>query len=122
MRPRCILIVDSDLAVLNDVAECIRRTFVDCQVVAAPNGTVARGRLRERPFDLALVSYDLPGTNGLDLAQLVHRSSPRTQIVLMTDRSTRIDLQDEPSALLLRGHVRKPLGIGQIWGIVQASL
>ena len=122
MRPRCILVVDGDFVALNDVASCMRRMFVDCQVVAASNAAAAMGRLRERPFDLALVSYDLPGTNGLDLAQLVHRSSPRTQIVLMTDRSTRIELQDEPSALLLRGHVRKPLGIGQIWGIVQASL
>jgi len=122
MRPRCILIVDSDLVALNDAAECMRRMFAKCQVVAASNGTAAMGRIRERPFDLALVSYDLPGMNGLDLAQLVHQSSPRTQIVLMTDRSSPIELQDEPSALLLRGHVRKPLGIGQIWGIVQASL
>jgi CheY-like chemotaxis protein len=122
LTARCILIVDSDLVALNDVAACMRRMFEECQVVAATNGPVAMGRLMERPFDVALVSYDLPGMNGLDLAQLVHRSSPRTRIVLMTDRSSRIELRDEPSALLLRGHVRKPLGIGQIWGIVQASL
>ena len=79
------------------------------------------GRLREQPFDLALVSYELPGMNGMDLAQRVHRSSPNTRIVLMTERSSRIELAEEPSAPLLLGHVRKPLGIGQIWGIVQAS-
>jgi CheY-like chemotaxis protein len=122
LTARSILVVDSDLVALNDVAACMRRMFVECQVAVASNGTVAMGRLRERPFDLVLVSYDLPGMNGLDLARLVHRSSPRTRVVLMTDRSSRIELQDEPSALLLRGHVRKPLGIGQIWGIVQASL
>jgi hypothetical protein len=38
MRPRCILIVDRDLVALNDVAACIRRMFVDWQVVVAPNG------------------------------------------------------------------------------------
>ena len=80
------------------------------------------GRLRERPFDLGLVSYALPGMKGLDLAQLVRRSWRRTQIGLMADRSSRIELQDGPPALLQPGHGRRSLGIGQILGIVQASL
>ena len=60
--------------------------------------------------------------NGLDLALRVHRSSPNTRIVLMTELSSRIELAEEPLGPLFRGHVKKPLGIGQIWGIVQASL
>jgi hypothetical protein len=68
-----------------------------------------------------LVSYDLPGVNGLDLAQLVNQSSPRTRLVLRTDRFSRIELQHEPSVLLLRGHARKPLGTGQLWGLAKAS-
>jgi CheY-like chemotaxis protein len=121
LRPRRILIVDSDLVYLNDVAACMRRLCTDCRVVVASNGRAALGWLRERPFDLALVSYQLPGMNGLDLAQRVHRSSLNTRIVLMTERSSRIELAEEPSARLLLGHVHKPLGTGQIWGIVQAS-
>jgi CheY-like chemotaxis protein len=84
--------------------------------------TVARGRLRKRPSDLVLVSYDLPGINGLDMAQFVHRSSPHTRIALMTDGASPIGLCEEPLPPLLRGLGQKPVGIGQLWGIVQASL
>jgi hypothetical protein len=61
--------------------------------------------------------------NGRDPAQFVHRYSPQTRIVLMTDHFSRIELHKEQSPPpLLRGHVRKPIDMGQISGIVKASL
>ena len=69
MHQRRILIVDDDAMILRLLQISIDRLFPECQIVAAVNGTAALAKLRQQPFDLILTDYDMPGMNGLDLAQ-----------------------------------------------------
>lgn len=92
----------------------------DCQVVLAHDGIAALDQLQRHSFDLMLTDYDMPGMNGLDLAQAVRKTSPNTRIVLMTGRLYGADLKGRICAMKLEGYLEKPFSLQQIRDIIQA--
>jgi PAS domain S-box-containing protein len=82
-----ILFVEDDA----DQLETIPRVLAQLgyQAVAAETGKQALELLRAQPkrFDLVLTDYDMPGMNGVELAQEVARLAPDIPVVLVTGQS-----------------------------------
>ena len=53
-------------------------------VVSAPDGMVACAKLEAAGFDVVLTDVRMPGPNGFELARLIIKKWPLTEVVLMT--------------------------------------
>ena len=121
MHQRRILIVDDDAMILRLLQISIDRLFPECQIVAAVNGTAALAKLRQQPFDLILTDYDMPGMNGLDLAQAARQISADIPIVLMTGRYSCREIQTRVGSANLAGFLAKPFAVLQLREILQKN-
>jgi len=85
-----LLIVDDDkddcLLVRDLLSEAKRTSFVVDEVYSAEDALVA---LRKVSYDVALIDYRLPTTNGLELVDKIRSSQVRTPIILMTSHGDR---------------------------------
>lgn len=121
--PGCkrILIVDDEEIILNLLLRQSVTLGPGYQVEAASDGLIALALLQDRPCDLLLTDYDLPGINGLELARQVRRNWPHTRIVLMSSYSLpQILAEQEP--LDLDGYVQKPFPLAQIFAQIEPLL
>src|SRR5687768_9511891 len=53
-------------------------------VVLAPDGMVAYSRLETAPFDVVLTDVRMPGPDGFELARMIRKRWPLTEVVFMT--------------------------------------
>jgi len=53
-------------------------------VVLAPDGMVASAKLEMAPFDVVLTDVRMPGPDGFELARLIRKRWPLTEVVFMT--------------------------------------
>jgi DNA-binding NarL/FixJ family response regulator len=56
-------------------------------VVSVPDAETAVDMLQQQTFDIVLTDYQLPGLNGSDLVQHVHRQIPGVPVVLISSHS-----------------------------------
>ncbi len=70
-------------------------------------------RIQQAMYALVLTDYEMPGVNGLELAQAVRQLSPDTRVVLMTGYDT-AKLRDTAERLALDGYINKPFTISQL--------
>lgn len=75
-----LLLVDDAPDVLSAVASALDRAGYD--VVTAKDGHEALAIAAEQTFALAVVDYDLPGLNGLDVLEAVSAASPTCVCIL----------------------------------------
>jgi DNA-binding NtrC family response regulator len=76
-----VLIVDDlpdMLSLLRDILAPLR------DVAVAPDGNAAYFKLEAEPFDVVLTDVRMPGPDGFELARLIKRKWPLTEVVLMT--------------------------------------
>jgi len=57
-------------------------------VVLAPDGMVAYSRLEATSFDVVLTDVRMPGPDGFELARLIRKKWPLTEVVFMTAFAT----------------------------------
>ncbi|MBI3448230.1 MAG: sigma-54-dependent Fis family transcriptional regulator [Acidobacteria bacterium] len=81
-----ILVVDDDAA----MREAVRRVLVRAghSAATAASGDDALRALAASPADLVITDLRMPGLSGKDLVREVRRSSPRTQLLVMTAYGT----------------------------------
>jgi DNA-binding NtrC family response regulator len=80
--PGSILVVDDELSVRTSLSGWFRRDGYE--VAAAENATAALRLLRERAFDVVLLDIKMPGMDGMDLQEHIHRIDPRIAVVMIT--------------------------------------
>jgi DNA-binding NtrC family response regulator len=79
-----ILVVDDDCDVL-EMADCFfREAGVD--VHCAENGAEALEKIQGIHFAVMLTDFNMPGMNGLELAEKVRVIAPATRIILVTGK------------------------------------
>jgi CheY-like chemotaxis protein len=115
-----ILLVDDDASLLQMLEDGIGMFCTDCQVTSTTDSLSALEKLRLQPFDLVLTDYDMPGMNGLELAQTVRQALPQARVVLMTAYGDGAVFQDRIRARQLDAYLRKPFSLKQVRDIVQA--
>jgi CheY-like chemotaxis protein len=93
----------------------------DCQITSATDSLDALEQLKLQPFDLVLTDYDMPGMDGLELAETVRHALPQARVVLMTAYGDGAAFQDRIRARELDAYLRKPFSLRQVRDIVQAT-
>lgn len=82
MKEPSILVVDDDSDVL-EMADCFfKEAGVD--VHCAENGAAALEKIQVKHFAVMLTDFNMPGMNGLELAEKVRAIAPATRIILTT--------------------------------------
>lgn len=84
MKEPSILVVDDDSDVLEMAGCFFREAGVD--VHCAENGAEALEKIQGKHFAVMLTDFNMPGMNGLELAEKVRVIAPATRIILVTGK------------------------------------
>jgi YesN/AraC family two-component response regulator len=119
MNNKQILVVDDEDVVCFILKQTIEALNSGYTVVSAPNGFTAIAHIQQKPFDLIITDYKMPGMNGLELAEIVRQVSPQTRVVLM---SGNFSFGDAFETGCLDGYLQKPFRLAQITRIVELAV
>jgi CheY-like chemotaxis protein len=116
-----ILLVDDDASLLQMLEDGIGMFCTDCQVTSTTDSLSALEKLRLQPFDLVLTDYDMPGMNGLELAQTVRQALPNTRVVLMSAYGDGATFKHRIRAMELEHYLPKPFSLKQVREIIEET-
>ncbi|MCP4543609.1 MAG: GNAT family N-acetyltransferase [Chloroflexi bacterium] len=80
---RRALIVDHEEAKTLSIRDNLK-TLSNCDITITTSGEQAWQLFEQRPFDLLVTDYKMPGADGMTLVERVRQSYPRTSIILTT--------------------------------------
>lgn len=121
MQPKRVLIVDDEPHVTMMLADSLEKLGEDYAVEMAHSGDEALTKVRQATYAVLITDYKMPGMNGLDLAQTVHRLSPETRIILMTAHGSDT-LRDIVRQMELDGYLDKPFSVAQVRDLVRSAV
>ena len=101
-----ILITDDEAFLRQDLADALGRVSPGHEIAFADSYDTAVARLKETFYDIAFCDIQMPGKNGLALAESVKRLSPRTNIIIVTAYS---QYALEAFKLFVSGYLLKPV-------------
>ena len=85
-----VLIVDDSRLARIVAAKIIRQLKPDWEIVEATNASDAQAAMSRQAVDVALIDFNMPGQDGLQLAQELRSSHPELPIAVVT-----ANIQDE---------------------------
>ena len=88
--PHKILIVDDSKLARMVMASALRRIRPEFELVEATNATEALNAVSNARVDLALIDFNMPGMDGLELVARVRRTKPEMPIAIVS-----ANIQDE---------------------------
>ena len=106
MQYKALIVDDSKLARMV-MASAFRRLRPDWELIEASNGEDAINSLSSQPIDIALVDFNMPGIDGLELVAKIRKSHPKMPMAVVS-----ANVQDEIIARareLNAAFVTKPL-------------
>lgn len=111
-----MLIVDDDKRLAQSLYRSLRRKF-DIQI--ALSGDIAIDAIRDnKPFDVILCDWMMPGLDGVDFMERARFMSPYAVNILMTGHSDDPFEKRPEAKQYFRSLVRKPCTPTDIWQIV----
>jgi len=113
-----ILVVDDELGPRESMRMILKPYY---NVITADSGETALNVLREKPIDIMTLDLKMPGLNGLDVLREIRKSSPDTEIIVVTGYGT---LKDAKEAMKygVANFVEKPFNVADITSAVEQSL
>jgi CheY-like chemotaxis protein len=110
-----ILVVDDDQDVL-EMADCFfKRAGVD--VRCAESGEKALEMILETGFSAIITDFNMPGMNGVELAEKVRQTAPSIPIFLITGRPSQ-ELYELATQAGIRSILPKPLHLEALLNLV----
>jgi CheY-like chemotaxis protein len=106
MQYKALIVDDSKLARMV-MASAFRRLRPDWELIEASNGEDAINALSSQAIDIALVDFNMPGIDGLELVAKIRKSHPKMPMAVVS-----ANVQDEIIARareLNAAFVTKPL-------------
>src|SRR5687767_1330782 len=79
-----ILIVDDSKLARMAVNKALNSLYPDWQRLEASNSDEAMAAVKEKAPDVALLDFNMPGRDGLDLALELRRSNPRMVVAVVS--------------------------------------
>ena len=61
----------------------------DVQATVAADGNEALALFKPRGFDLVLTDWNMPGKNGLEVAQQIRQQDPKVPIIMVTTEASK---------------------------------
>ncbi|WDF70805.1 response regulator [Sphingobacterium oryzagri] len=111
-----ILVIEDDFMFCKLVSNYLNKNGY--KAVEATDGHAAKEQLQQRSFDLVLVDYRLPDTNGIDLVKWIKTQQADTKIIMMS-RTIDEELKNEAFALGVSAFLNKPLNPPELLKLVQ---
>lgn len=105
--PNRILIVDDSKLARMVMTSALRRIKPDCEIIEATNATGALDAVANEGVDIALIDFNMPGMDGLELVAMLRKSKPQMPIAVVS-----ANIQDEiigRARELNAGFIAKPL-------------
>jgi len=113
-----LLIVDDE----PDLGSLLQRVLAPPHdVVLAPDAMVACSKLETADFDVVLADVRMPGPTGFELARLIRKKWPRTEVVLMTAFAS-IPAAVDAVRLGAYDYLSKPFGIDDVKLVIARAL
>ncbi|MFA5120161.1 response regulator [Zavarzinia sp.] len=118
-RQRVVLVLDDHNALREELAEYF--AAMGYRVMQAGDGPSLSAALRRQRPDLAVLDIDLPGWNGIEIAQAMHRRDPTIRIILMTGNPNWVTpaLTTQSGAFAV---VEKPIDLTRLSRVAKAAL
>ncbi len=111
-----IVIVDDEERVALTLSKGLRK-LPQCEIRTASSGELCLQLFSEKPFDLLITDYRMPGMDGVALAERILQLFPQTVVILMTAYNNG-DVQRYCQHLAISRILDKPVGLQQIRDIV----
>lgn len=119
MNGRRILIVDDHKTFLLLLTQALKKLGVGCQIVSASDGLTALAQLKQHSFDLMVTDYNMPGMNGLELAEAARQMVPNIQILLMSVQDlVEVKAEAQHRQITLDGYLSKPFTLVQLQKVI----
>ncbi len=118
-KPRTILVVDDHDALREELADYF--TGLGFTVMQAGDGPTLSAALRLARPDLVLLDVDLPGWNGIEIAEAIRRRDASIRVILMTGNPTWVS----PALSINSGAfavVEKPIELSRLSRVLKAAL
>ncbi|MFO0934388.1 MAG: sigma-54 dependent transcriptional regulator [Planctomycetota bacterium] len=81
-----ILLADDERTIAITLRDCLEKA--GHAVVLARDGTEATAALAGPPFDVVITDIRMPGVSGIEILELVKRTRPETEVVIVTGYGT----------------------------------
>jgi two-component system NtrC family response regulator len=117
-----ILLADDEQGILKTLGRALREE--GHEVVATASALEAQRLLADRPFDVFVVDYRMPGRTGLELIRELAASLPeaeRPQVVMMTAHAT-VENAIEAMKLGAYDYLQKPFEVDELLVVVRRAL
>jgi nitrogen regulation protein NR(I) len=116
-KPKILLIEDDE-----NIASSLQLVLGSegLHVVVEGRGDSGLARAREETFDVVITDLKLPGLNGLELVQQLHRAQPHLPIILMTAHGTS-EIAIEATKLGAYEYVVKPFEMEELIALVEQA-
>lgn len=115
----CILVVDDDVDICQNLCDIL--TDLGYRVDAAHDGPSALELIRQRPYDVALLDYKMPGMDGLTLYREIKKQRAGTVSLLVTAYATPATAEEALTAGAWKV-VAKPVDFGKLLGLVDEAI
>lgn len=102
---RAICVDDEPLVLTLAVAKCRKLGFFD-EVLGFQSSREALDYLKGHRVDVALIDVDMPEVNGLEMAKIIQRDYPATEIIFQTGFQ---DFAVDAFAMHVSGYLLKPI-------------
>lgn len=83
-RDQIVLLVDDEPDIRDSLQMLLESALENIQVATAESGALALDILQNRPIDLIITDYKMPGMNGLEFLHRAQKIAPKTPRILVT--------------------------------------
>jgi CheY-like chemotaxis protein len=109
--PRILLVDDEENVILTMKAGL--KMLLDCEIATAHSGEQALQLFEEKPFDLLITDYKMPGMDGVTLSARIRKAYPRTGIVMITAYGDD-DLRERAGRVSIQAILDKPVNLADV--------
>ncbi len=112
--PRRVLLIDDDPLVRTTLATLLRKAGHD--VEEAENGSAGLASFREKPADIVLTDFMMPGLTGWEVARTVKSINPRVPVVYVTGAAHEIAPHQRAAVEAI---IEKPCGVTTLHTVIR---
>lgn len=114
-----ILIIDDDDQLRKSFERLLKEEGY--QVISAPSGEAGLDKTEKENPDLVILDMRLPGMNGLETFQAIHRLEPKLPVIIMTAYGT-TETAIEATKMGAFDYILKPFDIPEMLSIIRQAL
>ncbi|WP_166332511.1 response regulator [Sphingobacterium chungjuense] len=111
-----ILVIEDDLMFCKLVSNYLNKN--GHQASQATDGASAKEQLQRTEFDVALVDYRLPDTNGVDLVRWIKENTSVSKVIVMS-RMLDEQLREEAQSLGVTTFLNKPFNPSELLALLK---